>query len=508
MPCTTLLVGKCASYDGSTIIARNEDEVAGAFMPKRLQVVLPQDQPRHYRSVLAHLEIDLSDLTPQRYTSVPDALGENGIWAASGVNECDVAMTATESITSNERVLGADPLVELHPAQGVEGQEGYLPEVPGGLSEEDFITLVLPYIRTAREGVLRLGALLERYGTYEMNGIAFSDLEEVWWLETIGGHHWIARRVPDDCYVTMPNQLGIDRFDLADAEGEGREHLCSADLRDWMGAHHLDLTMRAAGEDADVFNPREAFGSATDADHVYNTPRAWSMQRHLNPHGNRWDGPDADLSPESDDIPWCRRPERKVTIEDVKYVLSLHYQGTPYDCYDRRGSEEDANRYRPIGINRNSQLSVLQLRPYAPQGCRAIQWMAFGSNAFNALVALYANVRSTPTYLSNTDVQVTTDCFYWTNRLIAALADAHYGTCMPHIERYQQLVGACGHALLAKTDAAVAEAGVRREDACELLEAANERMASDLRCQTDQLLDKVLFTASLGMRNAFARSDG
>ena len=30
-----------------------------------------------------------------------------------------------------------------------------------------------------------------------MNGIAFQDVDEIWWLETIGGHHWMARRVPD-----------------------------------------------------------------------------------------------------------------------------------------------------------------------------------------------------------------------------------------------------------------------------------------------------------------------
>jgi len=72
----------------------------------------------------------------------------------------------------------------------------------------------LPYIKTAREGVLRLGQLLETYGTYESNGIAFSDTEEIWWLETIGGHHWIARRVPDDAYVTNPNQLGIDHYEF------------------------------------------------------------------------------------------------------------------------------------------------------------------------------------------------------------------------------------------------------------------------------------------------------
>ncbi len=38
-----------------------------------------------------------------------------------------------------------------------------------------------------------------------MNGIAFQDVDEIWWLETIGGHHWIARKVPDDVYVVMPN---------------------------------------------------------------------------------------------------------------------------------------------------------------------------------------------------------------------------------------------------------------------------------------------------------------
>lgn len=66
------------------------------------------------------------------------------------------------------------------------------------------LTLVLPYIRSAREGVLMLGKLLERYGTYEMNGIAFSDVNEIWWLETVGGHHGSPAAF-DDAYVTMPN---------------------------------------------------------------------------------------------------------------------------------------------------------------------------------------------------------------------------------------------------------------------------------------------------------------
>ena len=548
MACTTILVGKDASYDGSTIVARNEDSPGGQFEPKRMQVVLPKDQPRVYTSVESHLTIELPE-EPMRYTSVPDAIEGHGVWAAAGFNELNVGMSATETITSNERVLGADPLVVYTPASGVEGEEGYVPACPGGLGEEDFVTLVLPYIRSAREGVERLGALLEKYGTYEMNGIAFSDVDEIWWLETVGGHHWIAKRVPDDMYVTIPNQLGIDWFDLGDAEGEQLEHMASPDLRAWMADNHLDLTLRGeyaffsedeyeliedgdddyiedldedldddgpdgddledvfvldAGRFEDIFNPREAFGSRSDSDHVYNTPRAWYMQRFLNPH-DVWEGPFADYTPESDDIPWARVPERKVTIEDVKYVLSAHYQGTPYDPYGKHGTSETRSLYRPIGINRNGQLAVLQVRPYVDEDHRAIQWMAFGSNPFNALVPFYANVDTLPEYLCNTASTVTTDSFYWSNRLIAALADARFRDNAAHIERYQEKVGARGHQMLRETDRAVADAS--GEELVRALEQANDRMARFLREQTDALLGKVLHTTSLSMRNGFAMSD-
>ena len=172
MPCTTILVGKKASYDGSTIIARNDDSGSGHYTSKKFAVIHPEEQPKIYKSVISHVEIELPE-NPMRYTAMPNA----------------------EEITSNPRVLGADPLVRYQPAK--DGKE----EIPGGIGEEDIVYIVLPYIHSAREGVKRLGSLLEQYGTYEMNGIAFQDADEIWWLETIGGHHWIARKVPDDVYV-------------------------------------------------------------------------------------------------------------------------------------------------------------------------------------------------------------------------------------------------------------------------------------------------------------------
>lgn len=116
MPCTTILVGKKASYDGSTIIARNDDSGSGHYTSKKLAVIHPEEQPKIYKSVISHVEIELPE-NPMRYTAMPNAEEGEGIWAACGVNEAHVGMTATETITSNPRVLGADPLVRYQPAK-------------------------------------------------------------------------------------------------------------------------------------------------------------------------------------------------------------------------------------------------------------------------------------------------------------------------------------------------------------------------------------------------------
>ena len=492
MPCTTLLAGKKATYDGSTFMARNEDSPAGEFTPKKFIVVKPQDQPRHYQSVISKVEIDLPD-DPVRYTACPNALPDEGIWGEAGINEWNVAMSETETITSNARVLGADPLVK------------------GGIGEEDMLTIVLPYIRSAREGVLRLGSLLEQYGTYEMNGIGFQDVNEVWWFESVGGHHWIARRVPDDCYVVMPNQQGIDYLNLADAFGEGKDNLCSGDLISFIRDNHLDLTVHEDDyvlEEDPFFDCRAAFGSRDDADHTYNTPRAWFMLRYLSPSACIWDGPEADYTPESDDLPWAAYPDRLITVEDVKYILSSHFQGTPFDPYGNHGDLSHRGQYRSIGINRNNFLALTQLRPYAPEKIMALQWIAMASNVFNTFVPFYANVETTPAYLADTGKEVRTDNFYWANRLIGALADPHFSLCASHIERCQNKVHSRGQQLIKETDTAFAALADTSEEAVHaLLEAQNRKISDMAQEETADLLSKVLYEASCRMKNGFSRSD-
>ena len=482
MGCTTILVGKNASFDGSTMVARTEDAPSGVFRAKKFINVAPEEQPRKYKSVISKVEIDLPN-NPVRYTAVPNAILDNGIWGQCGANEYNVSMSATETITSNERVLGADPLVDC------------------GIGEEDIYTIVMPYIASAREGVTFLGNLLEKYGTYEMNGIAFQDENEIWWLETIGGHHWMARRVPDDSYVIMPNQLGIDKFDFDDAFGAKKEFMCSADLLDFVKKYHLDLSI-----DGD-FNPRHAFGSRSDADHTYNTPRAWILQRYFNPTSNTYDGINADYRPDSDNLPWARIPEKKITVEDIKYALSHHYQGTEYDSYSKDIHSVKKGTLRPIGINRTNFLGLVQIRPYMPDELKCLQWLAIGSCVFNATVPFHIHLNRTPDYLANTTNQVTTENFYWTNRLIAALCDAHFADTASHIERYQLKVQSQSTALINKYDEKFIAEKISKDNAKDFLEKANDNIADELKVQTDDLLDKALYTASCNMKNKFSRSD-
>jgi len=486
MPCTTILVGKKASYDGSTLIARNDD---GPFEPKKLIIVTPEKQPKKYQSKIGHLKIDLPE-NPLRYSSTPTVQGEHGVWPANGINEANVAMTATETITSNPRVLGADPYVRY-----VKAKKRKEKDMIGGIGEEDLVLLVLPYIKTAREGVLRLGTLLEKYGTYEANGIAFSDANECWWLETIGGHHWIARRVNDDEYVIMPNQFGMDRFDFDDAFGEQKENLCSADLKEFVKDHHLDASLNG------VFNPRLAFGSHSDQDHVYNTPRAWFIGRYFNPRTFKWDGPDAQFTPESDDIPWSLKPEKKITIEEIKYILSSYYQGTPYNPY-QKADVPQKGIYRPIAVANTDVMEILQIRGYMAKELQGIEWLCFGSNAFNTCIPLYSSVTKFPKYVSETPKVVSSEYFYWVSRLIGPLVDAHFGSAIQIVERYQELVPSKGYELLKEYDKKVVDSKDRK-----LLEEANEKICKMAKEESDLVLGRVLRNAGEHSKNRYSRSD-
>lgn len=461
--CTTMLVGKKASIDGSTMIARNEDSGTANKNPQRFIVMNPEDQPTYYTSVQSAFEMQLPE-NPLRYTATPDAMEGFGIWGESGINSENVAMTATETITTNSRVLGADPLVE------------------DGIGEEDMLTIVLPYIYSAREGVERLGAILEEYGTYESNGIAFSDADEIWYMETIGGHHWAAIRIPDDAYVIAPNRFNITHFDFA-----SDDTLCSTGLKEFIEKHHLN-------PDFEGTNLRHIFGSATVKDTRYNNPRAWYIQKQFNP--------ELEYEPTEQNLPFICYANRKISVEDVKWALSSHFENTPYDPYGE-GEAKDRELFRTIGLNRNQESHILQIRNDVPTHIAGIHWLAFGPNTFNAMVPFYANVTDTPACYRDTEEDFDITKMHWLSHTIALLGDTNFGLYHDMHSAYEQKVVAACRNLQQNADEEVE----LQDDLHSYLEAVNERYAKIAFDETNKLLGNMVLAGTKKMKLSYSLSD-
>ena len=199
-------------------------------------------------------------------------------------------------------------------------------------------------------------------------------------------------------------------------------------------------------------------------------------------------------------------PEKKITPEDVKYVLSSHYQGTLYDPYGSSQSDQKG-AFRSIGINRNDFMALIQMRPRPAGGFprSGMDRLCFQRVQCDGAVLCQCN-HHPPAYLSNTTGAVSTDNFYWNSRMIAAMADAAYSKSVFHIERYQLAAASAGHANINTYDAKLR----REQDAsarAALREQANEAMADTIRGLAADTLDKVLYELSCQMKNCYSRSD-
>ena len=96
--------------------------------------------------------------------------------------------------------------------------------------------------------------------------------------------------------------------------------------------------------------------------------------------------------------------------------------------------------YRSIGINRTGVTSICQIRPYGPEAIRGVEWICFGSTTFSAMLPVYTNVSRMPRYLSDVTLDTSTENFYWGSRLIDALADHNYNTCIQTIDTLNKVL--------------------------------------------------------------------
>lgn len=468
--CTAMLVGKKATIDGSTIIARDEDGEDGVN-PKTFRVFPAKDYTgEHYVSKYNGLTVDLEG-QGCRFTATPNGVPDIGRWDEQGINEYNVAMSSTETEMTNARVLGHDPLVK------------------NGVNEDSMLYLTLPFVKSAREGVRRLGSLIEKYGTGETNGIAFSDKDEVWYLETAGGHQWVAQRIPDDAYAIAPNIMCIEEINFDDPDN----YMFASGIKDFVEKNHLN-------PNPGTFNFRNIFGTQDEADAYYNTPRSW--------YGQKLFTPSVEQEPTSQKIPFIQHAEKKIAVEDVEYFLSSHYNGTPYDPMGTfaSGTADQQKKFRSIALDRNQSSCILQIRNDVPAEYAAIQWINFGFYCYSPYVPFFTNINDTPAnYKLATNDADPAKSAYWMHKLLEVIVEPRYHEFINEVNDFRDRCQSYGVGRVEKITAAAAG-----KDSAELtayLTAENEKSAAHVTAETHKLMSSLIHQALLNSKFQFERGD-
>ncbi|HJA21769.1 MAG TPA: C69 family dipeptidase [Candidatus Limosilactobacillus intestinipullorum] len=407
--CTSILIGKKASIDGSIMIGRNED--AKAAWPKHMVVHQHGELGPHFLSKDTKLAIDLPG-DSARYTATPEWTDKEGLFEEDGINEYDVAMSATESAYANPLVLGCDPLVE------------------SGLNEEAMVTVVLPFVKSAREGVQRLGDLIAQHGSGEVNGVLFADNEEAWYFENGSGHYWVAQRIPDDSYAVVANQLAIQEVDFNDPDN----FMFHPGIQDFVADHQLNPS-------PDSFNFRKIFGTADRSDAVYSEPRVWVGHQMFSPQAAQSE------QPESSELPFIMKPERKLSVLDAQAYLSNHFEGT---AFDPLGKGPVAHKYRPISLAKTQESHVLQMGRSTGAN---IHWLALGVAAQSTYVPFFNGITDVPVPYKRGKLPAQLNSAYWIFKHASVLVDSHLHDFLPLLEDVQKERRAAAIQLIKETDA-------------------------------------------------------
>ena len=390
--CTSIIIGQEQTADGSMIVARSEDW--DAMEAKNYEIFEGTDNgPREFvakdspfRCELPEKALGYSALSPYNL---------HGHWGSAGFNTAGVGMSATESIFSSDEVLKHDPLVE------------------NGVAENSVFNITLPYVHTAREGVERLGMLIEKYGIAEGFGIGFVDSKEIWYLETACGHRWLACRMPKDQYFVTGNQSRFRTYDPNDK----KNYLASADLIEFAEKHGLYNPAQGA------FDFHEAYARDIKLDTTYNYPRVWGLQQLFSPEIKN------DVTKNT--FPVFAKAAHKVTLTELRTAFRFHYDNTEHDPYLNSNPKEP---YRPVSIFRTTQTHLLQVRPELPQAIGCVNYVAMGMADLGVFLPLYQGITSYPEAYTKGNGESSADSAYWKFRKIMVLGMTNYNKYAPVIK--------------------------------------------------------------------------
>lgn len=351
--CTAVYVGKDVSTDGSTLIARSEDQSTGAYNKLFFNVPRIENKPgRTMDDPINGFSLPLP-ATTYKYTTLQDYTeGDDGPYPASCVNEYGVTVIGTVSASPKDEVLTVDPFVE------------------NGLREAVLPAAVDCSVKTAKEGVELLASIVEKYGSAQGNTVMIGDQKEAWIVEIYSGHQWCAQKMPADQVAVYGNQFMIGYVDPTDTANVmySKDLFTLADKNGW--------TTKIDGK----VNLAATYGYPLDD---YSNMRAWGGHYLLAPST-------AGTYSATKYYDLFYKPDKKVSAVDVMNVERFRYEGTPLDVTLPANAD-----LRVIGVERSSDIHLVQIKDNYPAAISTIQWLCMGNAEHSIFLPALNNITDT-----------------------------------------------------------------------------------------------------------------
>ena len=398
--CCGFIIGRQLTKDGTTLFGRTEDYPYYPNGGKHNKNYVVVDAKTYNEG--DQIEDESNGFTyphatnEMKYTATYDSArgdGSNGAFGEHGFNEAGVSMTATVTAIPNKKVLTTDPLKE------------------NGLPEAAMLDVILPRVKTAREGVELLAKVIEEKGSAEGNVVVFADQNETWYMEILSGHQYVAVKVPEDKYAVFANTYYLGHVDLNDTENviaskdvekvakesgnyktdkDGNFHIAKSygpekyaegdRSRTYAGITLLDPDSKVTYEDDEY----ELFRSPTDPNKKYTLEDAFALQRNRFEHLNGRFVPDDQIGVKKQGDDGSNDTVRK---DQYKYAL---------------GNENVIDAH------------VYQINPNLPKSFGGTVWIGMGPSRNTPYVPFYGNVKDTYEAFKPQTATYDPNSWYWT----------------------------------------------------------------------------------------------
>lgn len=428
--CTSIMVGKKASADGSVMtshtcdgnyrtwmnvvpVARYERDTTVAIYSGRMHTEYPEDQTRmELKGTIPEARATYQFLN----TSYP-CLNEKQL----GIGET--------TITGRKELVNKNGLFTI----------------------EELQKIALQRCTTAREAIRLMGDLVAQYGYGDWGEcLTIADPKEVWHFEVFGegpdriGGVWAAIRIPDDHVGVSANIPRISHIDIKDTDH------CMA------SANVFDVAKKMGFWDGKKpFRFWEAYSGGNYA----GEKKSFSIREYFILNSL---APSLHLSYDAEELPISVKPDRPVSAADVAALLRQTYEGSEYDmtknlkvAVKKKDSDEkdtiispSANpwmttdmvnmlngiqegtvkRYRLVAVPQCSYSTVIQLRDWLPDAVGGVAWIAFDNPGQSPRIPIFSGTTDLPAAFEICGQhRYREDAAIWTYRRTNKLATVRWG---------------------------------------------------------------------------------